>query len=50
MELDERSKNEQICKEVKEELEKIIWKYMSDYQLPDNPTIYDFLVDCVGYG
>lgn len=44
MELDERSKNEQICKEVKEELEKIIWKYMSEYQLPDNPTIYDFLV------
>lgn len=44
MELDERSKNEQDCKEVKEELEKIIWEYMSDYQLPDNPTIYDFLV------
>lgn len=44
MELDERSKNEQNCKEVKEELEKIIWEYMSNYQLPDNPTIYDFLV------
>lgn len=44
MELDERSKDEQNCKEVKEELEKIIWEYMSNYQLPDNPTIYDFLV------
>lgn len=44
MELDERSKDEHKCREVKEELEKIIWEYMSDYQLPDNPTIYDFLV------
>lgn len=44
MELDERSKNEEDCKKVKEELEKIIWEYMSNYQLPDNPTIYDFLV------
>lgn len=44
MELDERSKDEQNCKEVKEELEKIIWEYMSNYQLPDNPTVYDFLV------
>ena len=24
------------CQEVKEELEKIIWEYMSDYQLPDD--------------
>lgn len=44
MELDERSKDEQKCKEVKEDLEKTIWEYMSNYQLPDNPTIYDFLV------
>lgn len=44
MELDERSKDEQNCKEVKEELEKIIREYMSDYQLPDNPTVYDYLV------
>lgn len=44
MELDERSKSEDNCKEVKEELEQIIWEYMSNYQLPDNPTIYDFLV------
>ncbi|WP_368280344.1 hypothetical protein [Enterocloster citroniae] len=44
MELDERSKEEKKCKEVKEELENIIWEYMSNYQLPDNPTIYDFLI------
>lgn len=42
MELDERSKADPLCQEVKEELEKIIWEYMSDYQLPDTPTIYDF--------
>lgn len=44
MELDERSQTEPTCQEVKEKLEKIIWKYMSEYQLPDTPTIYDFLV------
>ena len=44
MELDERSKEETECKEVKEELERIIWEYMSDYHLPDEPTAYDFLV------
>lgn len=44
MELDERSKSEDDCKAVKEELEKIIREYMSNYKLPDNPTIYDFLV------
>ena len=44
MELDERSKAAPLCQEVKEELEKIIWEYMSDYQLPDTPTIYDFLL------
>lgn len=44
MELDERSKNEQKCREVKDELEKIIQEHMSKYQLPDKPTIYDFLV------
>ena len=32
MELDERSKDEQKCKEVKEDLEKTIWEYMSNYQ------------------
>ena len=44
MELDERSKVEPLCQEIKEALERTIWKYMSDYQLPDTPTIYDFLV------
>lgn len=44
MELDERSKTEPLCQEVKVELEEIIWDYMSDYQLPDTPTVYDFLV------
>ena len=44
MELDERSLDDPKCQEVKEELEKIIWEYMSDYQLPNDPTIYDFLV------
>lgn len=44
MELDERSNDEPKCKDVKEELESRIWEYMSDYELTDNPTIYDFLV------
>lgn len=44
MEIDERSQVEEQCKKVKEELEKIIWEYMSNYELPDSPTIYDFLV------
>lgn len=44
MELDERSKADPCVQAVKEELEKKIWAYMSDYQLPDTPTIYDFLV------
>lgn len=44
MEIDERSQEEEKCREVKEELQKIIWEYMSSYELPDCPTIYDFLV------
>ncbi|MEG1726111.1 MAG: hypothetical protein RR313_12025 [Anaerovoracaceae bacterium] len=44
MEIDERSENEPKCKEVKIELEEIIREYMKNYQLPDDPTIYDFLV------
>lgn len=44
MELDERSKVESDCKEVKEKLETMIWDYMSSFQLPDEPTIYDFLI------
>lgn len=44
MELDERSKDEKNCLKVKEELEETIWEYMSNYQLPDSPTVYDFLI------
>lgn len=44
MELDERSADEQNCMIVKNELEGVIREYMSNYQLPDNPTIYDFLL------
>lgn len=44
MELDERSKNEPDCNNVKIELEKVIRGYMSSFVLPDEPTIYDFLV------
>lgn len=44
MELDERSKTEPDCNNVKEELEKVIWDYMSDFVLPDEPTVYDYLV------
>ncbi len=44
MELDTRSKNEPDCNSVKIELEKVISEYMSSFVLPDEPTIYDFLV------
>lgn len=44
MELDERSKNELDCNNVKIELENVIRDYMSSFVLPDEPTIYDFLV------
>ena len=44
MELDERSKNESDCNAVKNELENVIRYYMSDFELPDEPTINDFLV------
>jgi len=44
MELDERSKTEPTCMEAKQELEKTIRDYMSEYRLPDNPTIYDYLI------
>lgn len=43
-ELDERSKTEPLCQDAKQKLEQLIWKYMSEYQLPNTPTIYDFLV------
>ncbi len=44
MELDERSCKEPECLIVKNELEKVIREYMSSFVLPDEPTIYDFLV------
>lgn len=44
MELDERSKNEPNCNYVKKELEKVIRTYMNEFVLPDNPTVYDYLV------
>lgn len=44
MELDEQSKNEPDCSAVKNQLEKVIRSYMSEFELPDEPTIYDFLV------
>lgn len=44
MELDERGLDEPKCFEVKTELEAVIQEYMSDYNLPDDPTAYDFLV------
>lgn len=44
MELDDRSKDEPLCNDVKTELENVIRSYMSEFQLPDEPTIYDFLV------
>ena len=44
MELDERSDQDVDCACVKEELEYVIRKYMSEFCLPDAPTIYDFLV------
>lgn len=44
MELDERSKKEPDCNAVKIELENVIRDYMSNFILPDEATIYDFLV------
>ena len=44
MELDERSKNETACDSVKIRLEQSIREYMSSFILPDEPTIYDFLI------
>lgn len=44
MELDERSKTDDKYSQVKDKLEKKIRAYMLDFKLPDNPTIYDYLV------
>lgn len=43
MELDARS-GEEECAQVKEKLEQAIYDYMSDFELPDEPTVYDYLV------
>ena len=44
MELDERSNLEQDCAEVKAELEQKIFSYMTEYEIPYSPTIYDYLI------
>lgn len=44
MKLDERSKDESLCNDVKIKLESVIRSYISEFQLSDEPTIYDFLV------
>lgn len=44
MELDDRSYKEPDCNSVKTELETVIRDYMNDFVLPDEPTVYDFLV------
>lgn len=44
MELDERSSQEPKCDCAKKRLEDVIRNYMSQFYLPDEPTIYDFLV------
>lgn len=44
MELDSRSHEEPECNKVKYELDSSIRRNMSEYQLPDEPNIYDFLV------
>ena len=44
MELDERSKSDSNFKNVKKELEEVIREYMSGFVLPNNSTVYDYLV------
>lgn len=44
MELEERSVTEPQCKIVKLKIEEIVREYMEQYKLPDNPTVYDFLI------
>ena len=44
MELDERSLCEVDCANAKDELERRIYNYMSEYTIPDDPTVYDFLL------
>lgn len=44
MELDERSTKEEDCRIAKDALEKSISDYMSKFEIPDSPTVYDFLI------
>ncbi|WP_350343264.1 hypothetical protein PRVXT_002556 [Proteinivorax tanatarense] len=44
MELDERSKTEPNCMDVKHELEEVIHDYMTSFKLPESPTVYDYLI------
>lgn len=44
MELDERSNQEKDCEKVKSELEQKIFKFMTEYEIPNTPTIYDYLI------
>lgn len=44
MELDERSTDELDCQKAKEELEKRIYNYMSEFTIPEEPTVYDYLI------
>lgn len=44
MELNERSSDEDNYRRAKEELENRIYKYMSDFAIPDEPTVYDYLI------
>lgn len=44
MELDERSSDDDECRKAKEDLEKRIYDYMSDFAIPDEPTVYDYSI------
>ena len=44
MELDQRSHVEPECNKVKLELDRAIRRFMSEFELPDEMNIYDFLV------
>jgi hypothetical protein len=44
MEIAEKAVHENDYDKVKDELEKRIYQYMSDYVIPDSPTVYDFLL------
>ena len=44
MEIAEKSNPGNAYDKVKDELENRIYQYMSDYVIPDSPTVYDFLL------